>query len=157
MQHFLRHARACLAAALVLNILLGLFGALPARAADEDGYDLWLRYRPLPAARHTALQAAATAIVTPDDAPTVRAAAAELRRGIAGMLGRAPEATPSATQPRAGGIILVRANTLAQVPGLTDADALRRDLAPLGPEGYLVRRARIKGAPVTLVAANAER
>ena len=67
MQHFLRHARACLKAALVLNILLGLFGTLPARAADEDGYDLWLRYRPLPATQRTALQAAATGIATPDD------------------------------------------------------------------------------------------
>jgi len=156
MQHFLRHARACLAAALVLNILLGLFGTLPARAADEDGYDLWLRYRPLPTAQRTALQAAATGIAAPDDTPTVRAAAAELRRGIAGMLGRAPEAIPAVAPMRAGAIALVRANALAQVSGLADADALRRELAPLGAEGYLVRRVRIKDAPVTLVAANAD-
>jgi alpha-glucuronidase len=156
MQQFIRHARACLTAALVLSILLGLFGALPARAADEDGYDLWLRYRPLPAAQRSALQAAATGIATPGDTPTVRAAAAELRRGIAGMLGRAPGAVPSVAQPRAGAIVLVRANALASLAGLADAESLRRELTPLGQEGYLVRRARIAGSAVTLVAANTD-
>jgi alpha-glucuronidase len=153
MHLFLRHAGARLTAALALNILLGLFCAHLAHAADEDGYDLWLRYRPLPAAQQAALTAATTGIETPADTPTLRAAAAELRRGMAGMLGRAQDAIPSATQPRAGTIILARADLPA---GLTDADAMRRGLATLGAEGYLVRPARIKGAAVTLIAANTD-
>jgi alpha-glucuronidase len=153
MEYLLRPGRARIMAALALHVLLGLIGARLAHATDEDGYDLWLRYRPLPAAQRTALAAAATGISTPDDTPTVRAAAAELRRGLAGMLARADDAVPSTTQARAGTIVLVRSTLPA---GLADADAVRRDLAGAGREGYVVRRTRIKGAPVTLIAANTD-
>lgn len=153
MQHYLRRVRARLMAALALAVLLGPFGAHLAHAAGEDGYDLWLRYRPLPAARRAALQAAATGIATPDDTPTVRAAEAELKRGLAGLLGRAPDTIPAAAQPRAGAVVLARA---ALPAGLSDAEAVRRDLATLGAEGYVVRRARVNGKPVTLIAANTD-
>ena len=86
MDRFLRLAHARLLMALALNVVLGLTGVHVAHAAGEDGYDLWLRYRPLPAAQRTALAAAATGITAPDDTPTVRAATAELKRGLAGML-----------------------------------------------------------------------
>jgi alpha-glucuronidase len=153
MERFLRHAHARLMAALALGVMLGLFGTGLAHAATEDGYDLWLRYRPLPASRRAALQASATGIATPDDTPTVRAAGAELKRGLAGLLGRAEDAIPSTAQPRAGTVVLSRADLPA---GLQDADAVRRDLATVGLEGYVVRRARIKGNPVTLIAANTD-
>ncbi|WP_413341711.1 alpha-glucuronidase family glycosyl hydrolase, partial [Massilia sp. CT11-108] len=92
--------------AFVLNLVLALVGTHLAHAADEDGYDLWLRYRPLPAAQRTALAAAATGITAPDDTPTVRAAGAELKRGLAGMLGRTPDAIPLNAKARAGTIVL---------------------------------------------------
>ena len=153
MERFLRHVRARLAAALALGILLGLFGSGPARAATEDGYDLWLRYRPLPAAGRAALQAAATGIAATSDTPTVRAAGAELKRGLAGLLGRSDDAIPSTTPAHAGAVVLSRADLPA---GLLGADAVRRDLATLGTDGYLVRRTRISGNPVTLIAANTD-
>jgi len=153
MQHFLRRALACLATALALTILAASAGAPPAHAAGEDGYDLWLRYRPLPGAQRAALARVATGIVLPADTPTVQAAAAELRRGLAGLLDRAPAAIPTLTQPRTGAIVLARAELPA---GLAGADAVRRDLAALGNEGYLVRAARIAGTAVTLVAANTD-
>jgi alpha-glucuronidase len=82
----MRHACARLAAALVLPFLLGAFAAAPVHAADEDGYDLWLRYRPLPVQQRRALQAgAADIVVAAQDTPTVHAAVAELRRGLAGL------------------------------------------------------------------------
>ncbi|MFS2217407.1 alpha-glucuronidase family glycosyl hydrolase [Telluria sp. Tellsp104] len=153
MQYLLRLVRARFMAAFVLNVVLGLVGTHLAHAADEDGYDLWLRYRPLPAAQKTALAAAATGIAAPDDTPTVRAAAAELKRGLAGMLGRAPDAIPANAKVRAGTIVLARATLPA---GLADADAVRRDLAGVGSEGYVVRRTRQDGVPVTLIAANSD-
>jgi alpha-glucuronidase len=153
MERLLRHVRTRLMVALALNALLGLFGTHLAHAADEDGYDLWLRYRPLPAAQRTVLAAAATGIQSPDDTPTVRAASAELKRGLAGMLARAPDAISSNTKARAGAIVLARASLPA---GLADADAVRRDLAAAGAEGYVVRRTRLDGTPVTLIAANTD-
>jgi alpha-glucuronidase len=154
MQHFMRRALARLAATLVLGALFGLSGTHLAHAADEDGYDLWLRYRPLPTAQRAVLAPAATGITPPGDTPTVRAAAQELRRGLAGLLGGATDAVPTLAQPRAGAVVLARAAALPA--GLADADAVRRDVAALGAEGYIVRRARIRGAAVTLVAANTD-
>ena len=156
MQHAIRRAWACLATALALTILIGMAGAVPVHAAGaavEDGYDLWLRYRPLPPAQRQALAADAGGIVVPAATPTVRAAEAELRRGLAGLLGRAPESIATLPRPRAGAVVLTGA---ALPAGLADADAVRRDLAALGPDGYLVRRARIGAAAVTLIAANTD-
>ncbi|MCS0633204.1 alpha-glucuronidase [Telluria mixta] len=153
MERLMRHARARLLVALALNVVLALFGTRLAHAADEDGYDLWLRYRPLPAAQRSALAAAATGITAPDDTPTVRAASAELKRGLAGMLARPQDAIPSNARARAGAVVLARATVPA---GLADADAVRRDLAAAGAEGYVVRRTRQGGVPVTLIAANTD-
>lgn len=154
MQYLKRCARARLTAALALTALLGLFATHLAHAADEDGYDLWLRYRPLPSAPRAALAAAAAGIAAPADTPTVRAAAAELQRGLAGLLGRPADTVTAAARPRAGAVVLARA---ARLPaGLADADTLRAALAAAGTEGYVVRRAHIDGAPVTLIAANTD-
>src|SRR3954467_8165056 len=69
----------------------------------EDGYDLWLRYRPVEAAAQARYRAAATAIVRQGDSPTLSAAADELRRGLSGLLAR-PVAT--ANQPGEGAIVI---------------------------------------------------
>ena len=55
-------------------------------AHAEDGYDLWLRYRPLPIAEREALAPLARTIVTApgNPSPTVRAAITELERGLGG-------------------------------------------------------------------------
>ena len=142
-----------LLAALVLGLILLSLSAPRANAAlpDEDGYELWLRYRPLPGDQRAAVQAAAGAIVgSAPDSPTLRAARAELQRGLLGMTGTQPA---NADAPRAGSIVLARADTLPA--GLGDA-ALRADLDKLGAEGYLVRRTQFRGAPVTLIAAKAD-
>lgn len=66
----------------------GLFSAsLSASVAHaEDGYDLWLRYRPLPAAQRPAVRAIAPSA----DTPTLKIARAELQRGLDGLVGGAP-------------------------------------------------------------------
>jgi alpha-glucuronidase len=93
------------------------------------------------------LQAAAGAIATPaPGSPTVDAARAELERGLQGLTGRA-------TNPRAASIVLARAGAL---PAGLEAPGLPSDLDKLGAEGYLVRRAKLGGAPVTLIAANTD-
>jgi alpha-glucuronidase len=73
-------------AALSLIAITAAF--LSGAAAAEDGHDLWLRYRPLPASSRHTYARAATAIVADRERPTIAVAAAELERGLAGLLAR---------------------------------------------------------------------
>src|SRR6188508_797650 len=77
--------------------LLCLAVAMPAAKA-EDGYELWLRYSLLPPEPRAALTRVAAGIVAPVEAsPTLRAAAAELQRGVSGLSGRPVPVTTTAT------------------------------------------------------------
>jgi len=60
--------------------------AAPARA--EDGYDLWLRYRPVEAAAQTQYRPLATAIVSEGNSPSLEAARNELIQGLSGLLAK---------------------------------------------------------------------
>src|SRR5947209_14343432 len=58
-------------------------------AAAEDGYDLWLRYRPVEQNWRGRYTGHATAVVIVDQStPTLNAASSELQRGVWGMLGK---------------------------------------------------------------------
>jgi alpha-glucuronidase len=134
---------------LLAILLLGFLVTNAARAAEEeDGYQLWLRYHPLPTAARTQLLQTAREIVSlaPDSA-TVRAAVGELQRGLAGMLGQAPA---RAGKPGDGALVLARS---ADLPA---ASTLQARLRGLGPEGYLVERTRLNGANVTVIGANSD-
>ncbi|MGV7206577.1 alpha-glucuronidase family glycosyl hydrolase [Oxalobacteraceae bacterium A2-2] len=127
-------------------------------AFEEDGYELWLRYRPLQGAARQQLQAQARSIVLAGpSSPTTRAAIDELVRGITGMAGRTPALAERITD---GALVLASTRGLAALPGLpalaSPADELANKLAALGPEGYLLRRTRIGKHQVTLVAANSD-
>ncbi len=116
-------------------------------ASAEDGYDLWLRYRPLPAAQAAVIAADARAVIVASPAAgdaRVMAAAAELERGLGGRTGR---------PPMPGRAITNRAIVLT----IGAAGAGRRFaalLAGLGPEGFLIRRTDWQGLHITLIAAN---
>lgn len=122
-------------------VLVGALWTAPARA--EDGYDLWLRYRPLPTAQASAVAERATSVVRDETDPTIELAAAELVRGITGLTGRAVAAGNVAT-----GAIVIGTARSARIA------ALRLPLAGLGDEGFVVRSATVDGKPVTVVAAN---
>ena len=130
----------------LLALLLTWLLALP--AAAEDGYDLWLRYRPLPAPVLKQYRDQGTQLVAPADTATQRAARDELVRGLSGLLGRAPAL---AAQARRDGAIVV--GTPASLPQLA---ALQGELEGLGEEGYLIRSTRIDGRAATVVAANTD-
>jgi alpha-glucuronidase len=109
----------------VLALWLGLAAALlaastPVRA--EDGYELWLRYSDAPAP--------APAITSETHTPTFEAAAAELRRGLAGRVSRVHLVT-SAAPPSAS--------------------------PPIGEEGYVVGTRLIDGAPTVVISGGGER
>ena len=112
-------------------------------APVEDGYELWLRYRPLPAAQQaTVAERARQIVVLPSPSPTVQAAVDELVRGVGGLTGRAP---------RVGGPLADGALVLV-TPGRAPA-GLVLPWADLGREGYLLRRTQLQGRAVTVVAA----
>ena len=134
---------------LLLALLLLCFAgvARPGAARAEDGYDLWLRYRPLPTARAAELARHARGVVIAEGADSderVVAAAAELERGLGGLTGHAVRRDDTAG---AGTIILAIGVHGAAAP-------FRTVLAGLGDEGYLIRTVHRDGGAATLIAGN---
>ncbi|GGY58622.1 xylan alpha-1,2-glucuronidase [Pseudoduganella albidiflava] len=131
------------AMAAVVALALSLAVLVPAQAVEEDGYQLWLRYRPVQQAAQLQQQAR-TITYDGKASPTVQAAIDELRRGLQGMAGKAPA---SGTAAADGAIVLAKAGALPQ--------GFKTDgLAELGPEGYLLKSASVNGKRVTVIAAN---
>jgi alpha-glucuronidase len=140
-----RLMRVLAAAALLLAV------APPAHT--EDGYELWLRYRPLGPEPRAALARVSTAIGAPTEASaTLRAAAAELQAGISGLTGRP---VPITTTPTEGGLVIGTRHgspLIAQLGlPLTGNDL---PAAPLWREGYVIRTVVLDGRRVTVIAAN---
>lgn len=107
-------------------------------AAAEDGYELWLRYRPLPSAERAAAEPLLGGITVIGNDERAIAAAGELERAAAAMLGH-----PIA-RGAGGGVLL----------GTADAPAIRAlhlPLPALNNEGYAIRRTRVNGAPTIVV------
>ena len=126
----------------VALVLLTLAATL---ARAEDGYDLWLRYRPLDDAAQARYLPLARVVVAPRASPSQQAALSELQRGLRGLLGAEPALQDA---PTAGAIV---AGTPASSAVIA---SLGLPLADFGRDGYQLRSVRVGGAPVTLVAAN---
>ena len=60
---------------------------MPGQASAEDGYDLWLRYRPVEAESHRRYDPVTALLIVEGRGPTIDAATAELQDGVKGMLG----------------------------------------------------------------------
>ncbi|MDG2524284.1 alpha-glucuronidase family glycosyl hydrolase [Stenotrophomonas sp. HITSZ_GD] len=127
--------------------LLALVLAVSAmgHAHAEDGYDLWLRYGPLPAAQAEGIRAQWEVVVAPRDTEVQRSAREELLRGLAGLLGHAP---PEAATPQGSGALVV--GTPASSPLVAQ---LRLPLRGLGREGYVIERVEHAGRALTVIAA----
>jgi alpha-glucuronidase len=126
--------------------LLLVLGLAAFTAHAEDGYDLWLRYAPLPEASARPYRGRVTQLVMDVSTPTRAAARAELLRGLGGLLGRAPVLQERVT--RDGAII---AGTASSSPLIA---RLNLDTRALGKEGYLIRSVTIDGRAATVIAAN---
>jgi alpha-glucuronidase len=132
----------------LLLALCALIG-LTSQALAEDGYDLWLRYRPLPAALRAESAAHATAIVASrNPSPTLAAALGEVHRGLSGLIGHD---VGNAARAESGAILI---GTPRSLPVLATLDL---PLKGLGREGYLIRSVTIGGKPATVIAANDDR
>ena len=143
-----------LATACLLVVRIAIADALPGATATatalpaEDGYQLWLRYLPVQSEWLTRYRAAATELVGADASPTLRAAQAELLRGLAGLLDATPQPVDDVT--RDGAIVFGTPSSSALVRGLA------LDLQRAGAEGYLIRTVTIRGHTATVIAANSD-
>ncbi|HJS92581.1 MAG TPA: alpha-glucuronidase family glycosyl hydrolase [Steroidobacteraceae bacterium] len=148
--------------ALSLMAIAGLSAGRIARADDlpsghaaapsEDGYRLWLRYVPVRGAWLTAYRGSATELAGVASSPTLRAAQAELLRGLTGMLGRMPARAGAVTQDGAIVFGTPASSTLVRSLPLALAIALGR----VGDQGYIIRSVLIDGHRTTVIAGNTD-
>jgi alpha-glucuronidase len=117
----------------------------------EDGYELWLRYRPISDAKAlAAARSTLTQVVMPSGSPTLRAARDELLRGLGGLLDRDVPLAEAVT--RDGAIV---AGTPSRSSAIAALD-IGADLGQAGDEGFVVRSTRVAGKRATVIAANTD-
>ena len=104
-------------------------------AFAEDGYDLWLRYKPVEASYAAQYKPRATAIIG-GDTPILTSAKTELKRGLDGLLG---QNTPISQTLTDGAIVLQTGDTT------------------LPEEGFRIEPKTIDGHAVTVISANSDR
>jgi alpha-glucuronidase len=134
---------------LFLLATLFLSGLAPARPClAEDGYQLWLRYPPMPSQqRERARDRFGSILVPASRSPSAQAALEELQRGLSGLLG---QPVPLTDQPRYGAILLGTPDT---VPLISQLDL---PLGRIGAEGYLIRSVEIGSHATTVIAGNSD-
>jgi alpha-glucuronidase len=137
----------------MLALLIGFATRLGAQASlpDEDGYDLWLRYRLVSNASLLAsYRASITRLVVEGSSPTIAAARDELVTGLRGLLGR-----EISVDQRVGvdGTIIVgtprSSRAIATLPFV-------EELAHVGRDGFIIRSTMIAGKRAIVVAANTD-
>lgn len=114
-------------------------------ARAEDGYGLWMRYQPIAATVAADYRRQLAEVVAPDRTPMQRATRDELARSLPGLLGTAPPMRTAISTDHA--LVLGTPQSSALVA------AFGNEVATLGDEGFLIRRVRIEGRDVLLVAA----
>lgn len=114
-------------------------------ARAEDGYGLWMRYQPVAATVAADYRRQLAEVVAPDCTPMQRATRDELARSLPGLLGTAPPMRTAISTDHA--LVLGTPQSSALVA------AFGNEVASLGDEGFLIRRVRIEGRDVLLVAA----
>ena len=129
-----------LALPLFFTLALALWCAVPAQA--EDGYDLWLRYRPGSGASVPTQVVGAGS----NASPTLLAAQAELTRGLNGLAG---SSVPVASEVSRDGAVVF--GTPRSSPAIA---SLQLDLKSTGTEGYRIIAVTIAGHRATVIAAN---
>ncbi len=127
-------------------LLLTLLFALPVGA--ETGYDVWLRYQPLPAHLLRTAQPRVTAIVAPGNSATLDAIRTELATGCSGLLNTTIPLRE--TIERDGAVLVGTPKSSALIANLN------LNLAPLGAEGFVIRALKINGRAATVIASESE-
>lgn len=118
---------------------------------DEDGYELWLRYRPVADPQLLASYRAATAAVIVLASDTVAPSIGnELDRACKEMLDKAPAVAKTISVD--GTILIGTPRTSKSIHDAIDP----KQMAGLGDEGFIVKSATVDGHRCTLIAANSD-
>ena len=132
--------------AVCLVVVLWVAGLAAAPVASaEDGYDLWLRYRPVEQPWADRYRTALTQVVAVGESPTLRVAHAELQRGLRGLLGVTLADAASVTQD--GALVIGTRRSLPMLAGM------KLSLPAPGSQGYAIRSTTIGGHRALIVAA----
>ncbi len=134
-------SRVLVAGALVLTSILPV-----QQLRAEDGYELWLRYRPVESAHAGEYRGAVMQLVAAATTPTQIVTRAELRRGLRGLLGAA---VPLSDVVTSNGALIVGTPASSPLVG-----KLELDTDQLGGDGYLIRSVVVDGHRATVIAAN---
>ncbi len=117
--------------------------------ADEDGYELWLRYpRVADPALLAAYQGELSSLVAGQGSATLTVAEQELERGVSGLLG-VTLARVDAVQDR-GSVVIGTPESSPLIAALP----LAQTLPSLGPDAYVVQSTQIEGKPAIAIAGN---
>jgi len=126
------------------------FGAAAQQSLpDEDGYKLWLRYAPPPQKAADTYRRSLRQIVIESNSPTAQIIRDELYRGLANMIGAAPEIHSNVAD---GALVIGTPKTSDAVRALN----WQSELTALGPEGFLIRSATISNHPVIAIASDGQ-
>ena len=129
-----------------LVVVLWVAGLAAASVASaEDGYDVWMRYRPVEQPWADRYRAALTQLVAGSASPTLRVAHAELERGLQGLLGVSLVSVRGVSQD--GALVI---GTRRSLPLLAE---LTLSLPPPGSQGYAIRSTTIDGHSILVIAA----
>lgn len=118
-----------------------------AAAQADDGYDLWLRYRPLEKSAAASYQAEATSVVSASHSATGNVTRDELLRGLSGLLAKKVAASETLSN---GAVLFGTPENSRTIAGL------HLPLEKLGSEGYLIRSTTVNGKNVTVIAGNGD-
>jgi len=118
-----------------------------AAAQAEDGYDLWLRYRPLGKSAASSYQAEATSVVSASHSATANVTRDELLRGLSGLLAKKVAASETLSN---GAVLFGTPENSRTIAGL------HLPLEKLGSEGFLIRSTVVNGKKVTVIAGNSD-
>ncbi len=122
--------------------------SVPVRA--EDGYDLWLRYQPVADLKlRKEYQQQFESLLVESNSPTLNVAAAEVQRGLNGLLAKPIAVSKKITRNTLVIGTPVNSSVIASL-GLSER------LANVGSEGYLIEKTRFKNRTLTVIAGNSD-
>lgn len=117
----------------------------------EDGYLLWLRYKPITDQKVLReYRASISAIAVQGDSPTLRAAAKEISNGLSGLL---DQPVPITNKIEKAGALLIGTPDTSKIIKKLDRKA---ELQQAGKEGFIIESTRVNGKPVTVIMANTD-
>ncbi|MET0394797.1 MAG: alpha-glucuronidase family glycosyl hydrolase [Chitinophagaceae bacterium] len=118
-------------------------------ARAENGYDLWLRYKPLSGAYLSACRQQVTALSVQGNSPVLQAAREELTMGLSGLLNTA---VPLLRAVQHGTILIGTPSSSPAIAALKPDNILQQT----GAEGYFITSQAINGKKCIVITANTD-